>query len=93
MRAVLRELDQQRQALGGDLVGQAVEACDQPVVRLFVEPEQVLDARAPGGDLDTLRDLIGREDVQDLLQRLVALVELTGGGERLRHRQQQPTRS
>ena len=89
MRAVLRELDEQRQALGGDLVGQTVEAGDQPVVRLFVEPEQMFDACAPGGHLDALRDLIGREDVENLLQRLVALRELTGGGERLRHRQQQ----
>ena len=85
----MRELDEQRQALGGDLVGQAREAGDQPVVSLLVVPEEVLDACTPGGDLDALRDLVGREDVEDLLQRLVAADELTTSGERLSQRQHQ----
>ena len=52
-------------------------------------PEQVLDACTPGGDLDALRDLVGREDVEDLLQRLVTADELTTSCERLSHGQHQ----
>ena len=45
---------EQRERLRGLLVGNALEACEQPLVGLLVETEQVLHARAPGGDLDAL---------------------------------------
>ena len=49
----------------------------------------MLDACAPGGDLDALRDLVGRDDLEDLLQCLVAADELTTSGERLSQWQHQ----
>ena len=58
-------------------------------VRLLVAAEEVLDARARGGEPDAQRLRFLGDDVHALEERCMALAELAGGGERFGTGQQQ----
>ena len=52
-------------------------------VRVLVLAEEVLDARAGGGEADAQRLCLLGDDLHGLEECRVALAELAGGGERL----------
>ena len=89
VEAVAGELDHELDSLRGVGISELGERGLQVVVRLSVAAEEVLDARARGGEAHAQRLRFLRHDVHALEECCMALAELAGGGERFGACQQQ----